>query len=85
MSSLVMSFSSASIPVFSLETQKCNLSFVPSLAPTRLLCLVEQQTECKTVELVHEVLDLWLLEQLHVQGNDLADNVAQALVASGCC
>ena len=59
--------------------------FVPSLAPTRLLRLVEQKTECKAVELVHEVLDLRLLEQLHVQGNDLADDVAQALVASGGC
>jgi hypothetical protein len=75
----------ASIHAFRLEMEKCSLSFAPSLAPTRLLRLVEQQTECKTIELVHKILNLRLLEQLYVLRDGLADDITQALVASGSC
>jgi len=54
----------------------------PSLiAPTRLLRLVEEQTEDESVELSHEVFSLRLLEETHVVGQSLGDDVALSLVA----
>lgn len=46
-----------------------------------MLRLIKEKTESQPVELRHQILNLRLLEQIHMVRESLADNVAKSLVA----